>query len=582
MKNDSNATNFWQKIEQSEQAIKPGNLSLINKTPDSPQVMRPQELAYQAATVLDPEVARKAGAHYTPPVIVDKMLTNSLRHFEPDPSLLNLKILDPACGSGVYILSLFERLFIILRNACSQSSKVATAQAILSKVLYACDISKESLLICERLIRLKFFELTGQELASNFALNLCCCDTLLTPSHQEPFNQGPFDLIIANPPYGLSRDEQISAEENQQLKQLYLYARNGKVNKYLLFIAKSFELLKQHGILSFVIPNSWLGIQSAENIRRLLLKDGSIESLEVLGPKAFPNLEVETVILQLKKAAHFQEIEITNQETTFNIATHYCLNSKSAEIPLVWQENSIEILQALQKNTITLSHPDSNFEPLIAIQAYCQGKGQPPQSALDVKNHIYDRDFKDGPDCLAYLDGKHLERYNLNWPGNKFLMFGRFLSEFPPIERFQGPRVLIREILGKYPLLIKACYTEDQFLYNRSILHILPKNKAAKDECLALTAILNSPLAAWWFRQKGKKTQRKLFPKLVNQDLKDFPIPINFATNCHKLAALSNLRHGLKDCEEIAKLEQQINLEVIALYAPLHSPEFAILMSLLS
>src|SRR5690606_39122670 len=71
---------------------------------------------------------------------------------------------------------------------------------------------------------------------------------------------GGFDCILANPPYGLSRDDQISPEELALLRSRYAPYISGKVNKYLLFMTRAYELLNDTGRMSFLVPNAWLGI----------------------------------------------------------------------------------------------------------------------------------------------------------------------------------------------------------------------------------------------------------------------------------------------------------------------------------
>ena len=63
------------------------------------------------------------------------------------------------------------------------------------------------------------------------------------------------------------------------------------------------------------------------------------------------------------------------------------------------------------------------------------------------------------------------------------------------------------------------------------MLHILPRNQddETENQLLALLGILNSNLASFVIMQRGRKSQRRIFPKIVNDDLKDFPLPFVFA-----------------------------------------------------
>ena len=138
---------------------------------------------------------------------------------------------------------------------------------------------------------------------------------------------------------------------------------------------------------------------------------------------------------------------------------------------------------------------------------------------------------------MRYLEGRDVARFRVSWSG-RFLRYGPWLAEHPPLSRFDGPRVLVREIIGKTPRVVYAAYVDEQYVYNRSILHVRLKkyNEQAKIYAQALTGILNSPLASFVLRHRGRKTQRRLFPKLVNDDLKEFPLPIEFDEHARVIA----------------------------------------------
>src|SRR5690606_19468235 len=103
------------------------------------------------------------------------------------------------------------------------------------------------------------------------------------------------DIIVANPPYGLSRDNQLTDAENTVLKKKFAPFLNGKPNKYMLFMAAAVTAAADGGVISMIVPNSWLGIRSAARIRTLLLQTGSLHAVTHFKQRVFRNASVEPV-----------------------------------------------------------------------------------------------------------------------------------------------------------------------------------------------------------------------------------------------------------------------------------------------
>ena len=165
------------------------------------------------------------------------------------------------------------------------------------------------------------------------------------------------------------------------------------------------------------------------------------------------------------------------------------------------------------------------FDVRSGLQAYEKGKGHPPQTALDVKNHIFDRDNWEDENSFRYLQGKDIGRYQLNWSG-MWLQYGPWLSQPREFEIFSRPRVLLREITADLPYCLKATYlSEFVYLNNKSILNILhPENDI--EELICLLGILNSKIISIYYKQRAVKSLRKIFPKVVIRNMREFPYPI--------------------------------------------------------
>jgi hypothetical protein len=95
--------------------------------------------------------------------------------------------------------------------------------------------------------------------------------------------------------------------------------------------------------------------------------------------------------------------------------------------------------------------------------------------------------------------------------------------------------VLLREITAAPPYSLLSCFADETYLSNKSILTILHE-KDDSAELKALAAVLNSKLMTFFYKGYGVKGERKLFPKVVIRNLREFPYPKSPAR-----AAISNL-----------------------------------------
>lgn len=156
------------------------------------------------------------------------------------------------------------------------------------------------------------------------------------------------------------------------------------------------------------------------------------------------------------------------------------------------------------------------------LQAYEKDKGTPKQTEDDVINRPYDYNYKFDENTYKYLDGKDVNRYYISWSG-LYLSYGNHLAAPRTFNLFDGKKIIVREITGKFPKCLISTYTEDIYLYNRSNIAILEKNNS-NISLKYILALLNSTLISYYFVKNTAKSVRKLFPKIILNDLRKFPI----------------------------------------------------------
>ena len=457
--------------------------------------------------------------------------------------LLELTICDPACGSGAFLNQALDFL-IKEHNYLDELNKQLfggffvfpdVENQILEHNIYGVDLNDESVEIAKLSLWLR----TAQPKRKLTSLNnnIKCGNSLIeskTIAGEKAFNwkeqfpevfaKGGFDVIIGNPPYVFARDN-FRQEEKDYFVSKYESAKY-QINTYLLFIEKSVLILKDNGIYGLIIPNSWLMMYSGEGLRKFLLETNKLNQIINLAGFSFETANVETVILLAEK-------EIIKKENTFEILLNngnefYFSHSKKQtefsknkefEFKVFLDDDSDELNLKINKNSEIL---DNLVLIKAGLKAYEKDKGEPKQTASDVVNRIYDYNYKFDNDTYKYLEGKDVGRYFTSWAGS-YLRYGKHLAAPRTFNLFDGKKIIIREITGNYPKCLIATYNEDIYLFNMSNIAIVEKTNS--DISLKyILAVLNSKLLSYYFVKNTAKSVRKLFPKIILNDLRKFPI----------------------------------------------------------
>ena len=452
----------------------------------------------------------------------------------------NIKIVDPACGSGAFLITAFECLLKknnYIDNKIFDLTGVKdlfsdTTKEILQNNIFGVDLNKESVEITKLSLWLKTAD-KNKTLAS-LENNIKCGNSLIDDveiagelafdwekEFPQVFKNGGFDVVVGNPPYVFARDNFNEIEKNYYIKNYV--SSNYQINTYILFMEKSFKLLKNKGYASMIVPNSWLMMYSGKGIREYILENIKLLEIVNLAGHSFENVNVETVIyFGYKEKGEFITRVLLNKGKEF-IYSHSknsisFINEEEKLFKVFSDEYSEEINKKIFKNSTAL---DEIVEIKAGLQAYEKGKGIPKQTEEDVKNRPYDYTYKFDEETYKYLEGNNVGRYSINWSG-QYLKYGENLAAPRSMELFNGKKIIIREITGAFPKNIISTYTEEFYLYNRSNIGIIEK-EGKKIDLKYILVVLNSTLISYYFMKNTAKSVRKLFPKIILNDLRTFP-----------------------------------------------------------
>ncbi len=459
--------------------------------------------------------------------------------------LLQLTILDPACGSGAFLNAALQFLMAEHSLIDEMQAKVTgdaivfqgIENSILENNLYGVDINEESVEIAQLALWLRTAK--PRRKLNTLNKNIKCGNSLISDpavagdkafdwqkEFPQVFEKGGFDVVIGNPPFIFAR-EKVSEEEKKYYSTTYESAKY-QVNTYIIFMEKAILLAKKKGLIGLIVPNSWLMTYSGEALRKVFIKKTSVDKIVNLYGKAFEDANVETVISILKNAEASEDHKIEILKANENSKSFDFLHSKKqfdfaknngCEFLVFQNDESESLIDKIRQGCKGL---DEVACVKAGLQAYEKGKGTPKQSAEDVKNRPYDFSFQFNEDTYRYLDGSNVIRYALNWTG-QWLWYGNHLAAPRTLNLFTDEKIIVREITSEFPHCINAVYTSDTYLYNRSNIAVVNR-EGSNFQLKYIIALLNSTLISYYFKKNTAKAERKLFPKIILNDLRLFPI----------------------------------------------------------
>ena len=379
------------------------------------------------------------------------------------------------------------------------------------------------------------------------------------------FEKGGFDIVIGNPPYG------VSIKDDYRKAVVTSWGNVPDYEIYYYFIVLAAPLLKEKGIMSYIIPNTFLFNTFAKHFREMLVEKWNV--LEILDCTKFPIFESAVVRnainLFQKDSEGSKQVGYRN---TANVTSFSDLLEREREFMTVESLLTMNqnwglayFLPTSIRNVVNLisSSPlavkDVFPEISQGLIAYDKYKGQSEEIIKSRAYHSFV--YKDG--LKKWLWGEDVTRYNLTWNGQEYIDYCNGIANPRNPSFFVGKRMLVREITN--PSIFAALIEIEA--YNDPSIIIVKESRDYPIEILV--GIMNSKLATFFHFNHSPKATKGAFPKILVQDIKEFPLPKVNSDERKILMRLvddvTTIKKG-KSIADTSALENQIDFLVYHLY----------------
>lgn len=481
----------------------------------------------------DNGVRKEMGQYYTPQYIVDFIVQNTINTYleESPEKLFSIKVADPACGSGAFLIKAFDLLYSKyldfnrqqdskrkktndLSGFINDESIARINQVILHKHIHGVDLDAEAVELTKINLWLRTIqeEMKLNELNNNIKQgNSLVSDKTIDAKNafdwdkEFPFK---FDIVIGNPPWisikGKHKSIDVSKEELNYYFKIY-NCDTYMPNMYEIFIRKGLKLLNENGHFSFIVPDRLCANQQFIELRKELLENYTIKKLWF--KVKFPGIIADTVVFVIQnKKPNNNLIEIKENDIaeTYKIPQNTYLSSSDYSWFFV------------KKEIFNIFKNINNQKNVIKLSGY---SGLETTSGCGAKSHLISEE-KVNERQILILKGESI---------NKYVTLKKFWFNFE--KRNLSGRTTNQEILGKkYKVLLRktgsdliAAFNDSGIFPEQSLYFIYTDEDRNKEDLIFLTGLLNSKLINLYYRNFAI-TNRDATPQLKKVDLDKFPI----------------------------------------------------------
>ena len=245
------------------------------------------------------------------------------------------------------------------------------------------------------------------------------------------FDNGGFDIVIANPPYisAIEAKKTIDDFVRQQYKKTYITA-SGTYDIYVIFIELGFKLLRNNGMLSYITPSKYLSAEYAKTLREVIINYYSVEQISDFSSiRVFENAGVSTMISAFRKCKQRNTVRFESFKTTTEIESFHIYNKSVLSLlpNNLWGallSNQIDLFLKIHSQSVTMEE----FSDVNACSTAAE--------AEEYENSLIS-EFD--PDSFMYINNGTINRYVQYW-GHKEIRSKKILKPYLPFAALNSRR----------------------------------------------------------------------------------------------------------------------------------------------
>jgi type I restriction-modification system DNA methylase subunit len=441
-----------------------------------------------------PEVKKAGGVYYTPSYIVDYIVKQTvgklLEGKKPGAkSAVNkIKILDPACGSGSFLIGAYDFLLTWYRDQYmemdrSKNKKVlyqgpggewrlttTERKRILLTHIYGVDIDAQAVETTKLSLLLKVLEgeqqlhLFRERALPDLGDNIKCGNSLIGPDfydHQqadlfddeeqyrinvfdwqtefaEIMQSGGFDAVIGNPPYV---KQEILGENFKDYAKRNFSVYAGTADLYSYFIEKGVALIKSGGYFSYIVANKWMRANYGKPLRQWMQRQSIEEIIDFGDLPVFQTATTYPCIIRLTKGSESRTFDVSQVDALDFISLESYVHDNRYPVKRSrLDDNGRSLSNESQQNLLAkLKKQGTPLGDFVEEKIY-RGVLTGLNKAFVINRETRDRLIAEDSKCeeliKPFLAGKSIKRYQPP-KSERFLIFTRRgvdIKKYPSIE----------------------------------------------------------------------------------------------------------------------------------------------------
>ncbi len=467
---------------------------------------------------------KEKGQFFTPDDIVKFIIKGTLQNF--NESIHEIKILDPACGSGQFLIGYYVELFRLLKESGCPEKKIP---AVIIKNIYGFDTDSTAINIA----RSNLAKISGMPIEKINIFENDFLDKSSIPFYKKN-NEIKFNIVSGNPPWG----SRLKESQKKYYKDNYETSSTG-LNTFTLFIERAKDFIEDNGRISFLLPEAFLNIKAHMASRKFVLDNFAIEEISLWGEK-FKGVFAPSVSVIIKKEetaeikSNIVKID-SNKKSERNtqrlIPQQSYMNTHENIFNINYSTKSAGIISRIESaDSVFLKNKAKFFLGIVTG---------------DNNKLISDQKTDDQPDPI--IIGTDLEQYRINFSNHFFKYDKDKLQQTAPLNLYKSQNKILYKFIGKR--LTFARDSNGYFTLN-NVNGFIPAIPELDADCLV--AILNSRIMQYYY-------EKSFFTvKVLKGNLEKLPIKIpgkeiqekikNLADNLNKTGGIENTaRENIED-----------------------------------